>query len=130
MVSAHARRVRECATIVRNFGILRMCNAISKCPLYGVTGCPLFRGCLSIEVNGRAVGTFRIVCYIMGVHYSGVSVKRGSTVENSESWQLVGGLSCQRSDHRATTTRQSPALTNLQHHCRYLSVYQVSTNSY
>ena len=79
-----------------------MCNAISKCPLYGVTGCPLFRGCLSIEVNGRAVGTFRIVCYIMGVHYSGVSIKRGSTVEKSESWQLVGGLSCQRSDHRAT----------------------------
>ena len=49
-----------------------------KCPLYGVAGCPLFRGCLSIEVNGRAVGTFR---YIMGVHYSGVSIKRGSTVE-------------------------------------------------
>ena len=29
-----------------------------KCPLYGVAGCPLFRGCLSIEVNGRTVGTF------------------------------------------------------------------------
>ena len=29
---------------------------------------------------GRAVGTFRIVRYIMGVLYSGVSVKRGSTV--------------------------------------------------
>ena len=43
-------------------------------------GCPLFRGCLSIEVNGMAVGTFRIVCYIVGVCYSGVSVKRGSTV--------------------------------------------------
>ena len=38
-----------------------------KCPLYGVAGCPLFRGCLSIEVNGRAVGTFRIVRYIVGV---------------------------------------------------------------
>ena len=43
-------------------------------------GCPLFRGCLSIEVNGRTVGTFKIVRYIMGVHFSGVSVKRGSTV--------------------------------------------------
>ena len=32
-----------------------------NCPLYGVVGCPLFRGCLSIEVNGRTVGTFRIV---------------------------------------------------------------------
>ena len=51
-----------------------------NCPLYGVAGCPLFRGCLSIEVNGRAIRTFRIVLYIVGVHYSGVSVKRGSTV--------------------------------------------------
>ena len=32
--------------------------------LYGVVGCPLFRGCLSIEVNGRTLATFRIVCYI------------------------------------------------------------------
>ena len=38
------------------------------------------QGLLSIEVNGRAVGTFRIVNYIVGVHYSGVSIKRGSTV--------------------------------------------------
>ena len=28
----------------------------------------LFRGCLSIEVNGRTVGTFRIVSYIVSVH--------------------------------------------------------------
>ena len=33
----------------------------------GVAGCPLFRGYLSIEVNGRTVGTFRIVRYIVGV---------------------------------------------------------------
>ena len=32
-----------------------------SCPLYGVAGCPLFRGCLSIEVNGRTVGAFRHV---------------------------------------------------------------------
>ena len=51
-----------------------------NCPLYGVAGYPLFRGCLNIEVNGMAVGTFRIVCYIVGVCYSGVSVKWGSTV--------------------------------------------------
>ena len=51
-----------------------------NCPLYGVAECLLFRGCLSIEVNGRAVGTFRIVRYIVGVRYSRVSVKRGSTV--------------------------------------------------
>ena len=35
-----------------------------NCLLYRVTGCPLFRGCLSIE---RTVGTFGIVHYIMGV---------------------------------------------------------------
>ena len=37
----------------------------SNCPLYGVAGCPLFRGC-SIEVNGRTVGTFGIVRFIVG----------------------------------------------------------------
>ena len=51
-----------------------------NCPLYGVAGCLLFRSCLSIEVNGRAVGTLRIVRFIVGVRYSGVSVKWGSTV--------------------------------------------------
>ena len=42
------------------------------------------KGCLNIEVNGRTVGTFRIVRYIMDVHFSGVSVKRGSTVQMSK----------------------------------------------
>ena len=49
-----------------------------NCPLYGVAGCPLFRA--SIEMNGRRVGTFIIVHYIMGVCFSEVSVKRDSTV--------------------------------------------------
>ena len=40
-----------------------------SCPLYGVAGCPLFRGCLSIEVNGRTVRTFGIVRYIMDVRF-------------------------------------------------------------
>ena len=57
-----------------------------NCPLYGVAGCPLFRGCLSIEVNGRTVGTFRIARYIIDVRFSGVSVKRGSTVLNIKNW--------------------------------------------
>ena len=63
--------------LATQFGF-RAHNAIR--PLYGVAGCPLFRGCLSIEVNGRTIGTFRTVRYIVGVRYSGVSVKRGSTV--------------------------------------------------
>ena len=45
--------------------VLLACNwDRKKCTLYGIAGCPLFRGCLSIEVNGKTVGTFRIV---MGV---------------------------------------------------------------
>ena len=34
-----------------------------NCLLKGVMECPLFKGCLNIEVNGRTVGTFRIVLY-------------------------------------------------------------------
>ena len=57
-----------------------------NCPLYGVAGCPLFRGCLSTEVNERIVGTFRIVRYIMSVR---LSVKRGSTVLTKRHKRLV-----------------------------------------
>ena len=39
-------------------------GACKNCPLYVVAGRPLSRVCLSIEVNGRIVGTFRIVRYI------------------------------------------------------------------
>ena len=80
MVDNLAEKVDECP-LNRGRRVLLVYNLDRKnCPLYGVAGCPLFRGCLSIEVNGRTVGTFRIVCYIMGVRFSGVSVKRGSTV--------------------------------------------------
>jgi len=41
---------------------------------------------LSIEVNGRTVGAFGIVRYIVGVRFWGVSVRRGSTVHCKESW--------------------------------------------
>ena len=43
------------------------CKTVSYIMDQVVAGCLLFRGCLSIEVNGRTVGTFRIVCYIAGV---------------------------------------------------------------
>ena len=43
------------------------CSLNENCSLYKVAGCLLFRGCLSIEVNGRTVGTFKIVHYIMCV---------------------------------------------------------------
>ena len=53
------------------------CNwDIENCSLYGVAESPLFRGCLSTEVSGMTVGTFRSVRYIVGVRFSGVSVKQ------------------------------------------------------
>ena len=58
MVENPVEKIDECPLT----GVVEYC-----CPLYGVAGCPLFRGCLSIEVNGRAVGTFRIVRYVVGV---------------------------------------------------------------
>ena len=91
MVDNLAEKVDECP-LNRGRWVLLACNwDRENCPLYGVAGCPLFRG-LSIEVNGMPVGTFRIVCYIMGVRYSGVSVKRGSTVDNHVS-DLTGPFS-------------------------------------
>ena len=35
------------------------------CLSYGVEGCPLFRGCLSIEVNVRTVGTLELSIIII-----------------------------------------------------------------
>ena len=67
MVDNLAEKVDECPL---NWGreVLLVYNwDPQNCPLYGVVGCPLFRGCISIEVNGRTVGTFGIVRYIMGV---------------------------------------------------------------
>ena len=37
------------------------------------SGVSAIQGLLSIEVNGRTVGTFRIVRYIVGVRFSRVS---------------------------------------------------------
>ena len=51
-----------------------------NCPLYGVARCPLFRGFLCNAIYGETIGTIRSVRYNTGVHYSGVSAKRGSTV--------------------------------------------------
>ena len=72
MVDNPAEKIDGCSLI----GVVEYRNwDRENCPLYGVAGCPLFKGCLSIEVNGSTVGTFRIVRYIMCVRFSGVSVK-------------------------------------------------------
>ena len=74
-----------------------------NCPLYGVVGCPLFRGCLSIKVNGKTVETFRIVWYIMGVHSWGVFVKRGSTVVVTNLLRMVPSSRGQRYEVKPLT---------------------------
>ena len=61
-----AEKVNKCPTKLRS---LVLCAYIWDREIYGVAACPLFRGCLSIEVNGRTVGTFGIVHYIVGVRF-------------------------------------------------------------
>ena len=63
MVDNLAEKVDECPL---NRGRLHTIGTTKL--LHRVAMCPLFRGCLSTEVNGRTVGTFEIVRYIMGVH--------------------------------------------------------------
>ena len=100
MVDNLAEKIDKCP-LNQGRRILLVYNWDCKnCLLYGVVGSPLFRGCLSIEVKGRTVGTVRIVRYIMGVCFSGVSVKRGSTVFLYTSCSMdcicVCGNSCER----------------------------------
>ena len=67
MVDNLAEKVDECL-LNRGRKVLFTYNwDHGNCPLYGVVGCPLFRGCLSTKVNGRTVGTLRIVCHIVSV---------------------------------------------------------------
>ena len=80
MVDNLAEKVNECL-LNRGLQVLFAYNWDREgCPLYRVAGCQLLRGCLSIEVNGRTVETFRTVCYIVGVCCWGVFIKWGSTV--------------------------------------------------
>ena len=63
-----------------SWSIVCIQSVCETCPLCGVVGCLLFRGCLIIKVNGRTVGTFRIVRYIVGICCWGVSIKWDSAV--------------------------------------------------
>ena len=67
MVDNLAEKVDKCP-LNRGRQVLFAYNWDRKsCPLYRVAVYPLFRRCLSIKVNGRTVGTFQIVRYIVGV---------------------------------------------------------------
>ena len=67
------------------------------------SGVSLFRGCLRIEVNGRLIGTFRIVRYIVGVRYSGVSVVTGYSSGRGPRSKRAVSLSTQ--SHLTTATK-------------------------
>ena len=56
MVDNLAEKVDECQLYWGHKVLFAYNWDHEKCLLYGVAGCPLFRGCLSIEVNGRTVG--------------------------------------------------------------------------
>ena len=54
MIDNLALKVDECP-LNRGHKVLLAYNwDRENCPLYGVVGCPLFRGCLSIKVNGQS----------------------------------------------------------------------------
>ena len=69
MVDNLAKKVDECPLNRDRQVLFAYIWDRESCPLYGVAGCPLFRGYLSIEVNGRTVGTFGIVRYIVDVRF-------------------------------------------------------------
>ena len=69
MVDNLAKKVDKCPLNRDRYVLFAYNWDRESCPLYGVARCPLFRGCLSIEVNGRTVGTFRIVHYIVDVRF-------------------------------------------------------------
>ena len=82
MMDNHAERLTN-TWVSAKLGLLSiLCIQLGpwSCLLHIVAGCLLFSSCLSIEVNERAVETFRSVRCIMGVHCWGVSIKLSSTV--------------------------------------------------
>ena len=67
MVDNLAKKVDECPLNWDSQILFAYNWERESCPLYGVLRCTLFRGCLSIEVNGRRVGSFGNVRYIVCV---------------------------------------------------------------
>ena len=80
MVDSLAEKVDECL-LNQGCSVLFVYNwDRESCLLYRLAGCPLFRVCLSIEVNGKKIGTFRIVWVIVGICCWGVSLKWAFTL--------------------------------------------------
>ena len=72
MVDNLAEKVDECPMNWGRYVLLMYNLDPENCLLYGEERCPLFRSCLSIEVNGRTARTSRIALYIVGVRCYGV----------------------------------------------------------
>lgn len=68
------------ATEFHGFPVLRAYIKLGMdyCPLHGVAGCPLIRGCIRICMEKRS--GLRTVRCIVGVRRWGMSLTRGSTV--------------------------------------------------
>ena len=69
MVDNLAKKVGKCPLNCDRYVLFAYNWDRESCSLYGVARCPLFRGCLSIGVNGRTVRTFGIVHYIVGARF-------------------------------------------------------------
>ena len=80
MVDNLAEKVDECPMNWGRYVLLMYNLDPENSLLYGEERCPLFRSCLSIEVNGRTAGTSRIALHIVGVRCYGVPLLWGSTV--------------------------------------------------
>ena len=75
MVDNLAEKVDECPMNWGRYVLLMYNLDPENCLLYGEERCPLFRSCLSIEVNGRTARTSRIALL-----YCGCPLLWGSTV--------------------------------------------------
>ena len=60
MVDNLAKKVDECPLNCDRYVLFVYNWDRESCPLYRIARCPLFRGCLSIEVNGRTVRTLEL----------------------------------------------------------------------
>ena len=69
MVDNLAEKVERVSAKSRSLSIVCIQSGPRNLSIIRSSGVSAIQGCLSIEVNGKTVETFRIVCYIVSVRY-------------------------------------------------------------
>ena len=93
-------------------------NVDGDCESYLLYEISAIQGCLSIEVNGRTVGTFRIVSYIVSVHCWGCPLSGGfhclllSHLQSSSQYSNQQSQCCGRSHVTWGLSTPSPHTKN------------------